>query len=103
MGSRDKHPVMTAGLEGRCGMLFTSGSRADFQLAIRCGAAHTARMDDISPSTPNGWTETLKESETDLAAGRVVSAEQVMRDIRDGISRLRKETLANGTESARRA
>jgi hypothetical protein len=37
---------------------------------------------------PAGWLDILAESEADLAAGRIVSGEEVMRDLRDSLARL---------------
>jgi hypothetical protein len=47
-------------------------------------------MDDTPTRdiTPAGWLEALAESDADLAAGRIVSGDVVMRDLKDSLDRL---------------
>jgi ribosomal protein L29 len=45
-------------------------------------------MDDAPNPAPAGWLESLARSEAQIAAGQIVSGEQVMREIRESIARL---------------
>ena len=47
-------------------------------------------MDDTphEAETLTEWLEILAESDTDLVAGRIVSGDIVMHDLRDGLARL---------------
>jgi transcriptional regulator with XRE-family HTH domain len=47
-------------------------------------------MDDIPtpPVAPEGWLEALAASDADLAAGRIVPGEVVLRDLKDSLARL---------------
>jgi hypothetical protein len=47
-------------------------------------------MDDTvhHAEPPTGWLEALAESDDDLAAGRIVPGDVVMRDLRDALARL---------------
>ena len=58
-------------------------------------------MDDTPTRAiaPAGWLEVLAESEADLAAGRIVSGDEVMRDLHDGLARL--EAKAAGKKTVR--
>ena len=49
-----------------------------------------APMDEIPslPVAPKGWLEALAESDADLAAGRIVPGEVVLRDLKDSLARL---------------
>jgi hypothetical protein len=48
---------------------------------------------------PADWLEVLAESDADFAAGRIVSGDIVLRDLRDGLARL--EAKASATRRAR--
>ncbi len=50
--------------------------------------AYNPRMDAIPDNTPPGWLEILEESEAELASGLVVSGEDLMRELRETITRL---------------
>jgi len=43
---------------------------------------------------PAGWLEVLAESDADLAAGRIVPGDEVMRDLRESLARLEAKTAA---------
>jgi hypothetical protein len=43
---------------------------------------------------PPDWLEVLAESDADLAAGRIVPGDVVMRDFRDGLARLEEQAAA---------
>jgi hypothetical protein len=47
-------------------------------------------MDDnpIPKLAPAGWLEALARSETQLAAGQIVSGEEIMRELDESIARL---------------
>jgi hypothetical protein len=45
--------------------------------------------------TPAGWLEILAESEADLAAGRVVPGDMVMRKLRESLARLEAKAAAS--------
>ena len=45
-------------------------------------------MDDNPVSTPAAWLEALAESDADMAAGRIVSGDVVLRDLKDSLARL---------------
>jgi len=53
-------------------------------------------MDDHPNSTvaPAGWLEVLAESEADVAAGRIVPGDVVMRDLRESLARLEAKAAA---------
>ncbi len=52
-------------------------------------------MTDTDPTAaPADWPEILAESEADVAAGRIVPGEQVLRELREGLSRLEAEPVA---------
>jgi hypothetical protein len=62
-------------------------------------------MDDTpTPSiVPAGWLEVLAESDADLAAGRIVPGDVVMRDLRDSLARLEAKAAAKkASKSTRR-
>jgi len=46
---------------------------------------------DIAPA---GWIEALAESDADVAAGRIISADMVMRDLKDRLDRLEAKATA---------
>lgn len=60
-------------------------------------------MDDVVNEilSPDGWFAVLAESEADIAAGRIVPGEEVMRDLRESLARLETSapvrTLPKGT------
>jgi hypothetical protein len=57
-------------------------------------------MDDNPPTpalVPVGWLEALAESEEDLAAGRIVPGDMVMRDLRESLARLEAKAAAKTT------
>jgi len=53
-------------------------------------------MDDApTPDVaPAGWLEALAESDADLAAGRVVTGDVVLRDLKESLARLEAKTAA---------
>ena len=51
-------------------------------------------MDDTLPSAPAGWLEALAESDADLASGRIVSGDAVLRDLKDSLARLEAKAAA---------
>ena len=51
-------------------------------------------MDDNRISAPADWLEALAESDADLAAGRIVSADAVLRDLKDSLARLEAKAAA---------
>lgn len=53
-------------------------------------------MDDTQTPAiaPAEWLEVLAESEADLAAGRIVPGEVVMRDLQDCLARLEAKAAA---------
>jgi hypothetical protein len=56
-------------------------------------------MDDnthILP-VPAGWLEALSRSDEDLAVGRTVAAEIVLRDLRESLVRLESKPVATAT------
>jgi hypothetical protein len=52
-------------------------------------------MDDNLPTAPADWLEALAESDADLAAGRIVPGEVVLRDLKDSLARLEAKAAAN--------
>lgn len=52
-------------------------------------------------ATPAEWLEALAESEADLAAGRIVPGEEVMRELRESLARL--EARAAGASQRKAA
>jgi hypothetical protein len=46
------------------------------------------------PIAPAGWLEALAESEADLAAGRIVPGDEVMRDLTESLARLEARAAA---------
>lgn len=52
-------------------------------------------------AAPAGWLEILEESDADLAAGRTVSSDVVMRDLKDSLDRL--EAKASAKKLVRKA
>ena len=58
-------------------------------------------MIDTTHTTASAvWLEALAESEADLAAGRVVPGELVMRELRDSLARLEAKRAARPGEAA---
>ena len=53
-------------------------------------------MDDTvhHADAPAGWLEVLAESDADIAAGRIVPGDVVMRDLRESLARLEAEAAA---------
>ena len=45
-------------------------------------------MDNNRPPVPAEWLEALAESDADLAAGRIVSGVEVLRDLQESLARL---------------
>ena len=68
------------------------------QSKVECGAhsAYSTPMDDATvPSiAPAGWLEALAESEAQLAAGQIVSGEEVLRELDECIARLEAKRAA---------
>jgi len=61
-------------------------------------------MDD-TPTTsiaPAGWLEALAESDADLAAGRIVSGDVVLRDLKDSLARLEAKAAARPAREGKR-
>lgn len=56
-------------------------------------------MDDnpTHAPVPAGWLEALAESEEDLAAGRIIPGDVVMRDLRESLARLEAKAAAKTT------
>jgi hypothetical protein len=54
-------------------------------------------MDDMLNPVPAGWLEALAESEADLAAGRVVPGDLIMRDLRDSLAQLEAKATTKTT------
>ena len=68
-------------------------------------AAYSHDMDrsEHKTETPAGWLEALAESEAQLAAGQIVSGEEVMRELRESIDRLEvKRAAKSRNRTARR-
>jgi hypothetical protein len=65
------------------------------------GCAYSLLMDDAQTPAiaPAGWLEALAESEADLAAGRIVPGDVVMRDLRESLARLEAKAA---TKTARK-
>ena len=53
-------------------------------------------MDDAPPTpiAPAEWLEVLAESDADIAAGRIVPGDVVMRELRDSLARLEAKDAA---------
>jgi hypothetical protein len=51
---------------------------------------------------PAEWLEVLAESEADLAAGRIVPGDVVMRELRDSLARLEAKTAAKPARKGRK-
>jgi len=62
-------------------------------LESQLSAAYKPAMDTIPDKTPATWQEILEESEAELAAGQIISGEQVMRDLKDALARLESKPL----------
>lgn len=58
--------------------------------------SYSHMMDDTvhRAEPPTAWLEALAESDADLAAGRIVSGDVVMRDLRDALARLEAKVAA---------
>jgi hypothetical protein len=71
----------------------------------RAGCAYSRYMADTPTpaSVPAGWLEALAESEADLAAGRIVPGEEVMRDLQDSLDRLKARAAAKTRRGAANA
>lgn len=60
-------------------------------------------MDDNLPTAPADWLEALAESDADLAAGRIVPGEVVLRDLKDSLARLEaKAAIGSRRKDTRR-
>jgi len=42
----------------------------------------------LASTIPAGWLEALAESDADLAAGRIVPGETVLRDLKESLARI---------------
>ncbi len=62
----------------------------DIGLELQRRSVYSTPMVNVVTSfiPPAGWLEALAESEADLAAGRIVAGDDVMRDLRDSLARL---------------
>ena len=56
--------------------------------------------DTVHTTAPPDWLEALAESEADLAAGRIVSGELVLRELRDSLARLESSHAAEAGKAA---
>ncbi len=56
-------------------------------------------MNAILTSAPSDWLEALAESDADLAAGRIVPSDVVLRDLEDSLVRL--ETKASARQAGK--
>lgn len=56
--------------------------------------AYSLLMDDSPIAAPADWLEALAESDADLAAGRIVPGEVVLRDLQDSLARLEAKAAA---------
>jgi hypothetical protein len=65
-------------------------------LERRAECAYSFPMDDTPHRTeaPADWLEVLAESDADLAAGRIVPGDVVMRDLRESLARLEAKAAA---------
>jgi len=74
-------------------------ARAHIGLERRAECAYNLTMDDTpAPTIAHArWLEALAESEADLAAGRIVPGDVVVRDLRDGLARLESRAAAKTT------
>ena len=60
-------------------------------------------MEDTLISAPAGWRAALAESDADLAAGRIVSSDVVLRDLRDSLARLETKAATKRATKATRS
>jgi hypothetical protein len=51
-------------------------------------------MDEHTKPAPSDWLAALEESEADVVAGRIVSGESVIRDLRASLARLEAKAEA---------
>jgi hypothetical protein len=60
-------------------------------------------MDQLPRShAPASWIEALAESDADFEAGRIVSGEEVMRDLRDSLTLLEAKLAARQRKATAR-
>ena len=66
--------------------------------------AYYLPMDDNPPNAPvpAGWLEALEESDADIAAGRIVSGDIVLRDLKDSLARLEAKDAVRPTRKSKR-
>ncbi len=60
-------------------------------------SAYSSLMDENVPTVPTEWLEALAESDADLAAGRIVRGEVVLRDLKDSLARLEAKAAVDPT------
>ena len=79
-----------------CPPAAASPARRPIRLDRRAGRAYSLVMVDTTQRTaaPAEWLEALAESEADLAAGRTIPAEEIMRDLRESLARLEAKAAA---------
>ncbi len=65
-------------------------------------SAYSSLMDDNLPTAPTEWLEALAESDADVAAGRIVRGEVVLRDLKDSLARLEAKAAAGPTRKETR-
>ncbi len=61
--------------------------------------AYSRAMNEHANAAPADWLAALDESDADLAAGRIVSGESVMRELHASLARLEAMVEADGRES----
>ncbi len=61
-------------------------------------------MDDTPTHSvaPAGWLEALAEGDADLAAGRIVPGEVVLRDLKESLARLEAKAAPNSARKETR-
>jgi hypothetical protein len=59
-------------------------------------------MDNNLPTAPTDWLEALAESDADLAAGRIVPGEVVLRDLKDSLARLEAKAAGEASLEGKR-
>ena len=50
--------------------------------------------DDLIPAVPAGWLEALARSEAQLAAGEIVTGDDIMRELHESVARLEAKRAA---------
>jgi hypothetical protein len=66
-------------------------------------SAYSALMHNRLTSPPSDWLEALAESDADLAAGRIVSGDVVLRELQESLVRLEaKAAIRPSSKETRR-